>query len=200
MHLIINSLPPSSSLLQAARLSQAAPASLLLTVQKSRPEQPPASGAVPSHRLFWTQGLGFFPAVKMQIPQEYSISQKLAISSTTSFFKNEVLIRQLGTSQNIHCLSYFSVFKMSQIFRNKIGRDALINPKQMFGFFPSQNSAWQNFLKFPVSLHFRVTEPNWSISHEMEDLGLTEITAAFPRHVRNFPVVVPCHFPTPQQP
>lgn len=59
----------------------------------------------------------------------------------------------------------------------------------MFGCFPSQNSAWQNFLKFPVSLHFRVTEPNWSISHEMEDLSLAEITAAFPRHVRNFP---PC--------
>lgn len=76
---------------------------------------------------------------------------------------------------------------MSQILRNKIRRDAFIYPKQMFGFFPSQNSAWQNFLMFFVLLHFRVTEPNWSISHQVEAFVFAEITTAFPGHGRNFP-------------
>lgn len=102
-------------------------------------------------------------------------------------FENKVLIRQLGTSQNIHCLSHCSVFKMSQILKSKIGRDAFIYPKQMFGFFPSQNSAWRNFLMFLVLLHFRVTEPNWSISHQVEAFAFAEITTTFPGHGRNFP-------------
>lgn len=76
---------------------------------------------------------------------------------------------------------------MSQILRNKIGKDAFIYPKQMFGFFPSQNSAWQNFLLFLVLLHFRVTELYWSISHQVEAFVFAETTAAFPGQGRNFP-------------
>lgn len=79
----------------------------------------PAASSIRSTSLsqtFLNSGLvwfGLFSARIMPIPQESSISQKFATSSTASFFKNEVLIRQLGTSQNIHCLSYCSVFKMS---------------------------------------------------------------------------------------
>lgn len=55
------------------------------------------------------------------------------------------------------------------------------------GFFPSQNSAWQNFLLFLSLLHFREIELYWSISHQVEAFVFAETTAAFPGHGRNFP-------------
>lgn len=70
---------------------------------------------------------------------------EFAMSGMTSFLKNGAACsaKATGSFSEHPSISYFNAFKTSQCFSSKIRRDAFTNPKQMFVFFPSQNSAWQ---------------------------------------------------------
>lgn len=99
------------------------------------------------------------------------------MSGMTSFLKNGAACsaKATGSFSQHPSISYFSAFKTSQRFSSKIRRDAFTNPKQMFVFFPSQNSAWQEISQCSPSRLISQNQTPWSCSRAAEARAAAEV-------------------------